>query len=338
LPDEPLLQAARVGRLHDERELHTQVDRMLNDPRSGRFVDDFTDQWLGLRVINFTQPDEDLYPEYKDLHLLDSLVRETRAYFAELVRENLPVRYVVDGDFVCVNARLAELYELDSVEGTEIRKVKLPPDHVRGGLVTQASILKVTANGTTTSPVVRGAWLMDRIVGRPAPPPPSNVPAIEPDIQGATTVRELLAKHRSAKECAGCHAKIDPPGFALESFDVMGGFRDHYRSLGEGTPVAKTVRGWKVKYRDGPTVDSAGEVADGKAFADVREYKKLLLDDEPQLARNLVERLVTYSTGAPVSFADRRDVDEIVTELKNDEYGIRSIVHAVVASRMFQMK
>src|SRR5207237_592889 len=155
-----------------------------------------------------TQPDEDLYPEYDDIHLIDSLVRETRAYFAEMLRGDLSVRYVVDGDFVCVNATLAELYGLDGVHGTEIRKVKLPTDHVRGGFITQASVLKVTANGTTTSPVPRGAWLMERIVGRPVPPPPTSVPAIEPDIKGATTVRAQLAKHREIKACAGCHAKL----------------------------------------------------------------------------------------------------------------------------------
>lgn len=179
---------------------------------------------------------------------------------------------------------------------------------------------------------------MDRILGDPAPPPPANVPAIEPDIKGATTVRELLSQHRAAKECAACHAKVDPPGFALECFDVMGGFRDRYRSLGKGMPVDKKVRGHKVKYRFGPVVDTSGEIESGAKFADVREFQHLLVEDEPQLARNLVDKLVTFATGAPVSFADRQDVEKIVNQLQDKQYGIRSIIHAVVASRMFQHK
>ena len=179
---------------------------------------------------------------------------------------------------------------------------------------------------------------MERIVGRPIPPPPTNVPAIEPDIRGATTVREQLAKHREAKACAGCHAKLDPPGFALECFDVLGGYRERYRSLGRGDVVTSTFRGHKKKYRLGLPVDGGGELADGRKFADVREYKRLLLSDEPQLARNLVEKLTTFATGASVQFADREDVDAIVARLKARDYGLRSIVHEVVASRMFLIK
>lgn len=353
LPDEPLLQAAADGKLREPAELRRQVDRLLDDPRSRRFVADFTDQWLDLREIGFTKPDEELYPEYEDMHLVDSLVGETRAYFAEMLRRDLGVRYVVDGDFVFVNRALAALYDLPPLTsstvdgkpvfdtplaGPEIRKVKLPPNHVRGGLITQASVLKVTANGTTTSPVPRGAWLMERILGKPIPPPPTNVPAIEPDIQGATTVREQLAKHREVKACAGCHAKLDPPGFALESFDVMGGYRDRYRSLGKGDAVTSTFRGHKKKYRLGLPVDCGGQLPDGRKFADVREFKRLLLVDEQQLARNLVEKLTTFATGAPVQFADRADVEAIVARLESSEYGLRSLVHEVVAGRMFKNK
>jgi hypothetical protein len=338
LPDDALLAAARDGRLQRPEELRAQVDRLLDDPRSQRFVADFTDQWLDLRKIGFTQPDEDLYPEYDDLHLIDSLVRETRAYFAEMLQHDLGVRYVVDGDFVCVNSTLAEHYGLAGVHGTEIRKVPLPQGHVRGGIVTQASVLKVTANGTTTSPVPRGNWLLERIVGRPVPPPPPGVPAIEPDLQGATTVRAQLAKHRELKQCAGCHAKLDPPGFALEAFDVLGAHRDRYRSMGQGEKVTTLFRNKPKKYKLGLPVDASGEIDGGRKFADVREYKQLLLDDQPQLARNLVEKLTTFSTGAPVQFADRRDVEEIVGRLKAKDYGLRSLIHDVVQSRMFQNK
>jgi hypothetical protein len=338
LPDEELAASAAAGKLRDPTELRRQADRLLDDLRSARFVADFTDQWLDLREIGFTQPDEDLYPEYDDLHLIDSLLRETRAYFAELLHSDLPVRNVVESDFACLNGVLADLYQIDGVTGIDVRRVKLPPNHVRGGIITQAGVLKVTANGTTTSPVPRGAWLLERIVGKPVPPPPKAVPAIEPDIKGATTVREQLAKHREVKACAGCHAKLDPPGFALESFDVLGGYRERYRSLGTGEAVTTTFRGHKKKYKLGLPVDASGEVADGRKFGDVREYQQLLLQDEAQLARNLVQQLTTFATGAPVQFADRRDVEEIVVRLKSKEYGLRSLVHEVIAIRMFQNK
>jgi hypothetical protein len=337
-PDEPLLAAARAGKLAEPAELRSQVERLLDDPRSERFVNDFTDQWLKLRELEFTMPDPDLYPEYhEDFELLDALPRETHAYFAELVRGDLGVSHVVDSDFAFLNRRLATLYGIEGVEGTDLRKVKLPPGHVRGGLLTQAAVLKVTANGTSTSPVVRGVWLMDRILGSPPPPPPADVPAIEPDLSGAVTIRDQLSKHREVVTCAMCHKSIDPPGFALESFDVLGGFRTHYRALGV-KPIDATFRRVKVKYGTGLPVECGGETDAGKKFADIREFKRVLLEDRPRLARNLVERFVTFATGAPVRFGDRPDVAAIVTRLEAKNYGIRSMIHEVVASRMFQNK
>ncbi len=338
MPDEALLRAGREEKLRDPQVLQAQVERLLDDPRSARFVNDFTDQWLKLREIAATQADTDLYPEYhEDMELLDSLLRETRAYFAEMLRHDLGIEHVVDSDFVMINRRLAKLYDLPEVAGTEIRKVTLPPGHVRGGFITQASVLKVTANGTTTSPVVRGVWLMDRILGSPPPPPPPDVPAIEPDIMGAVTIRDQLAKHRQIAACAVCHKSIDPPGFALECFDILGAHRTHYRALG-GKPIVATVRRVKVKYGLGLKVESNGETDDGRTFADLHEFQRILLADKPRLARNLIERLITYSTGAPVQFGDRPDVEQMVNDLADERFGLRSMIHAVVRSRMFQHK
>lgn len=337
-PDETLLKLGREGKLHESQVLHDQVERLLSDARAERFVNDFTDQWLRLREIGATQADQDLYPEYhEDFELLDALLRETRAYFAEMLQHDLGVEYVVDSDFVFVNRVLARLYDMPDVDGTEIRKVQLPAGHLRGGLLTQASVLKVTANGTSTSPVTRGVWAMDRILGAPPPPPPAEVPAIEADLSGEKTIRAQLAKHRNVAGCASCHKKIDPPGFALECFDILGGYRDKYRGIG-GKPIVKEVRRVKVKYNFGQTVDASGETSDGQPFADVREFKKILLTGKPQLAKNLVERLVTYSTGAPVQFGDRADVDAIVERLGKQHYGLRAMIHEVVQSRMFLNK
>ncbi|MBO0800472.1 MAG: DUF1592 domain-containing protein, partial [Blastocatellia bacterium] len=195
-PDQTLHDLARRGALKKTSTLRAQAERMLDDDRSRRFTEAFLDYWLDLRKINNTSPDPVLYSDYVlDDYLVESIVAETRNFFQELVRGNLPSRNLVASDFVIVNDRLGALYGLPDVKGVEFRKVQLPPDSVRGGLLTQASVLKVTSNGTTTSPVLRGAWIMERILGKPVPPPPPGIPSVEPDIRGATTIREQLKKH-----------------------------------------------------------------------------------------------------------------------------------------------
>ena len=198
------------------------------------FVEAFLDYWLDLRKVTVTSPDSGLYPDYYlDDYVGESAQRESQLFFTELMKHNLPARNLVESDFVMINERLADLYQIAGVTGSGFRRVPVPPDNPRGGLMTQAIVLKVTANGTTTSPVLRGAWITERLLGDVVRPPPPGTPAVEPDIRGATTVRQQLEKHRSQESCASCHDKMDPPGFALESFDVMGGWRNHYRALGE---------------------------------------------------------------------------------------------------------
>jgi hypothetical protein len=217
--------------------------------------------------------------------------------------------------------------------------VTLPKDSVRGGLMTQASILKITANGTTTSPVLRGHWITERILGIDTPPPP-KVPAIEPDIRGAVTIRQQLEKHRSDASCASCHTKMDPPGFALESFDVMGGWRDHYRAAKEGiTPAPGVgVDGQKFVFFYGLPVDCTGALPDGRAFTDVRELKAMLLSDPVPIARALAKNLAVYATGAPVRFSDREQIERILQKTKAGDYGVRSMVRELVQSDLFQTK
>ena len=227
---------------------------MLRDPRCGRFVEDFTRQWLDLRKIHETAPDRYLYPEYFcDNYLVESAVAETRAYVSEMIREDLGAAAVFDSDFAMINERLAQLYGIHGVRGCDIRRIPLSEDSVRGGLLTQSSILKVTANGLTTSPVLRGAWLLERLMGQHVPPPPPGAGSIDPDTRGATTIREQLAKHRSADSCAACHVHIDPPGFALENFDVMGKWRERYRSFDTGEEVSSQVADRDVRYKLGGT-------------------------------------------------------------------------------------
>jgi hypothetical protein len=198
------------------------------------------------------------------------------------------------------------------------------------------SVLKVTANGTTTSPVLRGAWLLDRILGTPPPPPPENVAVLDPDIRGAVTIRDQLAKHRTIETCAVCHVKIDPPGFALESFDCIGGWRDNYRVTGSGKSVV--IDGRRMSYHEGKPVDPSDVMPDGQAFKNVDEFKQILLQDKDQLARALAAKLATYATGAAPTAADRPEIERIVADIRNKNYGLRSLVHAVVQSELFRNK
>ena len=208
------------------------------------------------------------------------------------------------------------------------------------GILTSIMFSFSRFNGTTTSPVPRGAFVIDRLLGEPPEPPPANVSAIEPDVRGTTTIREQLAKHREHAVCASCHKRIDPPGFALESFDVIGAQRDWYRTRGSGKYVKKPRHPQApkhfVQYRQGPNVDASGMTANGQTFADIREYKRLLLKDESAMARSLTRLLLTYSLGRHLGFSDRPAIERIVERARSEDYGLRSIVHAVVQSEIFR--
>ncbi len=333
MPDEELFQLAAANRLHEHDVLRGQVERLLSDPKARAFNTNFTGQWLSLRAIDATLPDGTLYPEYDDI-LKTSMLKETSLFFDEVLKNDLPLTQFVSSDFTFLNARLAKHYGIPGIEGTEMRKVTLPGDSHRGGLLTMGSVLKVTANGTTTSPIIRGSWVLERILGTPPPKPPLDVEAIEPDIRGATTIREQLARHRNVESCASCHRQIDPPGFALESFDVIGGWRDHYRATGE----PREVNGRKVRFWNGPAVDPGDALPDGRRFRDIDEYKKLILEDKDQLARNLTEKLLAYGTGAAPSYADKPQIDIIVSRVRDKNYGFKSLIHEVVQSELFQSK
>lgn len=331
MPDQALLDAASAGNLSDPEALSKQVERMLDDAKSQRFVDDFLGQWLKLDDIDLTSPDEHLYPEYDDL-LARAIKDETKLFFAELLDEDLPARNLIDSDFTFANRRLAEHYGIEGVWGQELQKIELPSESVRGGVLAQASVLKTSANGTVTSPVTRGAFVLTNLLGQEPSPPPPNVGSIEPDTRGATTIRETLDKHRNTEACAVCHRKIDPPGFALESFDPIGGFRERYRTTSDRVANLQ----YPVAYGIGPVVDPSGELEGGPVFANFFEFKKILMSQEDQVAKHLIEELIVFGTGSEIQFADRDEVQRLVVELKPNEYRLRSIVHAIVQSRLFQ--
>lgn len=339
MPDAELMAAAASGKLGEPAILRTQTERMLNDPKSTRFVRSFVDQWLDLGKFLDMKPDE-IYVEYDEM-LAWSMPNETYRFFREVLDRDLPTSSFVSTDWTFLNSRLARHYGIPGVEGLELRKATLPPDAHRGGVITHGSILKLTTNSSYTSPVKRGAWILERIIGKPPSPPPPDVKAVEPDIRGATTIREQLDKHKNSESCASCHVHIDPPGFALENFDVIGGWRERYRVKQGGQkgtdyvdlPRVPGRKAWLAK-----PVQADGVTADGQPFGNIDDYRSLMLKDPDQLTRNLAGKLILYSTGAELDFADRGVVEQVVREAAARKHGLRSLIHAVIQSPVFLHK
>ncbi|WP_233200243.1 DUF1592 domain-containing protein [Blastopirellula marina] len=324
-PDAELAELAATGKLHQPKVLKQQVRRLLDGKRGDQFLKDFAAEWLELDQIDFTQPDTKLFGSF-DTVVQDAMLAETETFLQAILHENLSVTHLIDSDFTFLNSRLARYYVIDGIPGDELRRVTLDPKSHRGGLLTQGAIMKVTANGSNTSPVVRGVWVAERLLGVDIPPPPSNVPAVEPDIRGATTIREQLAKHRSQGECASCHAKIDPAGFALENFDPTGRWRDNYLKS-NGRKVTK-----------GPAIDSSYEMPDGRKFDNIDDFRSLVVQNPQRLAANVAEKLLMYGTGGVIEFADREVVEKIAQQSATDDYGLRTLVEEVAVSPLFLSK
>lgn len=328
-PDAELRAAAEQGRLSQPDELQRQTARLLADPKSQRFLKDFVGQWLQIAKVGEMQPDQGLYPEY-DAELERAMIAETEGFLREMLERDLPLSNLIDSDWTMLNDRLAKHYGIAGVEGNRFRKVALDKSTtVRGGLLTQASVLNVTSNGTTTSPVVRGVWILDRLLGTPAPPPPPDVPAIEPDIRGASTIQEQLEKHRTIPQCAACHRKIDSYGMALENFDVIGGWRENYRALVTPKP------GQRPKLGDGKPVVADGELPKLGRYDDFVEFRKLLLKNEDLVYRNVAEKLSVFALGRSMTFADRDDLNRIAQETRSAGGGLQTMIVRLIQSPLF---
>ncbi len=314
MPDDTLRTLAASGELLDPQVLRQQAIRLLEDEKSARFVQDFTAQWLGLKDIELMRPDPKLYEDYDPL--LESLMRqESEAFFAHVLRENLPTRSFLDSDFVLVNERLASHYNIDGVQGDTIRPVPLPAESRRGGLLGQASILKLTSNGTRTSPVVRGVWILENLLGDPPSPPPADVMPIEPDVRGSKTIFDMLARHREVETCADCHRSIDPWGFGLEHFDAIGAYRE--------------------VYRNGQPVYAKGSVPGGE-FDGIVDMKEVLLGRSSQFNRALTEKLFTYALGHPLTVAEQIVADDIAAANSEGPGGFKDLVVAICSSPLFR--
>lgn len=321
LPDAELLRLAESRRLRQPEVLRQQAQRLIDDPKSERFMISFTDQWLKLSTIDFTSPDPRQFPTF-DPVLQESMLQETRAYVRELLRRDLSVTHLLDSDFVFLNGRLARHYGIaaDLRPGAGLQKVDLPTGQRanRGGLLTQGAILKVTADGSATSPVIRGVFVNEKLLGVHIPPPPASVPALEPDVRGATSIREQLEKHRSSESCASCHRTIDPAGFALETFDPVGNLR--------------------TRYAKGLRINSAGQTPDGKAFTGLADWRQLYLTRREQLARGFAGHFLTYATGAAPRLSDEDAVSAVARAAGEQGHGLRSLVLGAVASPVFLRK
>lgn len=338
MPDDKLRTLANEGKLRNSEVLKAEVERLLNSPKSQNFTKNFVDQWLDLKNFFSTAPDKDLYPEYHSDHWIEySMMKETYSFFDTLVKENLSTKNIIDSDFIMINQRLASHYGLPPVKGDEIRQYKLPEGSNRGGFLTQGSILKVTANGTTTSPVNRGVWLAEKILGLHIPPPPANVPAIEEDSKGTVSLKERLAKHRNIPSCAGCHTKTDPQGFALEGFDVMGKERDYYRLLNAGKTVDIKEHFVPVKYKRAQDIDSSSTAPNGQNFNGINEFKAIAMQDHKKVREHFLKQLIKFASGGDIQFTDRAEIDRIMAKTSEDE-GIRTLIHHITQSQLFRHK
>jgi hypothetical protein len=319
-PDEELLKLAATGKLPRPGILSLEVDRMLKDKKSTAFVQHFTDTWLQINKLGSMPPDPKAFGSYYSDRLEDLFKQETQLFFSDLVQTNGSILNLLDSEYTFLNDALAKHYGVRGVKGEVFQRVTLIPEHHRGGLLGQGSILTLSANGIETSPVVRGIWVLENILGTPPPPPPPDVEPLEPDTRGAVSIREQLNQHRSVPACADCHRKIDPAGFALEFYDPIGRYRSHYAS------------------RKGPDllIDGSGKLPSGEIFQNESDFKRLLLARKDRFVESLTEKLLTYATGRSMTFRDQADIKKIAVECGANGYGLRRLIIDVVLSETFR--
>lgn len=325
-PDQTLFAAAASGKLTSPKELRQQSLRLLADDRVAGMVIGFLESWLNLRDLGGMPPPRESMRVYYAENLPEAMKTEARLFFLDLLRGNGSVRQFLDADYTFVDKRLAKLYNLPERKTLRLadgfQRVSVAGNRQRGGLLGMAGVLTVSANGVETSPVTRGVWVSENILGIQPPPPPDSVPAIESDVSGATTIRQRLAKHRADKSCAECHRKIDPLGFALESFDPIGRWRDTYPKPKGNAPA--------------PKVDASGEFSSGQTYADFRDFKTILVAGRSDVfTRHLIEEFLSYATGRHMEPADQFVIDDILQAVKQDGYGLRTLIVESLASEIF---
>ena len=325
MPDEQLFETARSGKLTDPKILSEEINRMIADPKIDRFLDSFPRQWLQLHRVGMFQPDPNLYPEYGPW-LEESMLLETTKYFSEMFHHNLSIREFIDSDWTMLNSKLATHYGLKKPNNSGFTRVKLKPESGRGGLLTHASILSLTSDGTRHRPVHRGAWLSEVILGHTPTPPPPNVDPLEPvkTNQPKTTIRSQLEAHTTDANCASCHSKIDPLGLAFENFDAIGRWRSRERVEG-GTG-------------ENPLVDASGTLPEGEVFDGPEQFKKILAKNDRNLAEAFIENLSTYALRRLMTVDDKPYIKKILETSSSKDYQLKSILQSVAESELFRRR
>lgn len=318
-PDEKMMNLAAAGKLTDAKTYKSIVNELIKDPRVDEMIKDFSGQWFGLERINVMMPDKNKFSSFYKSGANRYIASEPVEFLKYLLAENLSIYNCLDSDFVVVNTNLAKHYKLRGFKGSGFKVFKLPPDSIRGGLLTQAALMAATSNGVDTSPVIRGVFVLENFLGIKAPVPPQDVEPLEPDIRGAKSLVEQLKKHRETESCANCHKKIDPLGLPLESLDVVGSFRKDY--------------GGKTKL---PVIASA-LTSNGTQINDIQEYKNYLMKNRQLFARCLTEKLLSYATGRDMSYLERGEIDEIATKLQKED-GFRDLLLTVLNSDTFKSR
>jgi len=328
MPDAELFALAEDDKLLDRGVVLSQVDRMLKDERAKALTKNFAAQWLGLRQVGANPPAKDLYPKY-DRHLETSSIAETEGFFAEVLQHDLSVMNFIKSDFAFVNERLARFYQLPEVKGDQLRRVSLPANSKRGGLMTQASILSITSNGTRTSPVHRGVWLLRNILGTDPGLPVANAGDLQPKVPGINraTVRKRLEIHRELPQCARCHDKIDPLGFALENYNASGEWREQ-----EGFGYKGRIQ------KNDPVINAASQLPDGTKIDGIEDLQNSLLQKEDLFLNCLAGKMLTYAVGRELGVADQPFVDAAIAQMKENQYTLRSLIYYIVTSKPFLTK
>jgi hypothetical protein len=347
MPDDELFDLAAKKQLHQN--IRPQVERMLKDKKAYALVENFAAQWLQLRLLKNHSPDSKLFPDF-DEQLRVAMAKETELFFNAVMSENRSILDLIDSNFTFMNNRLARHYGIADTNGNRVGQKAIAPagtafaeqpkfgkfgkgggrqpqndefrrvtfaDSERGGILTQASILTITSNPTRTSPVKRGVWVLEQILGAPPPPPPPNVPELEEKGQLKGTLRERMEQHRKNPSCANCHARMDPIGFAFENFNAIGKFR----TTDEGSPI-----------------DPSGVLPNGQKFNGPKKLKQILMGKKELFARTLVEKMVTYGTGRGVEYYDKTAVDQIVMALAKNDFRFSTLVVEITQSDPFRMR
>lgn len=317
MPDERLFSLAEAGELTRPEVLRSEVKRMLDDPKSEALTRNFAGQWLQFRNLESVTPDPSLFPDFTP-KLRDAMKKETELFFTTIMRENRPLTDFLEADFTFLNGPLARHYGVDGPQGDAFERVRLDATVPRGGILTQASVLTLTSNPTRTSPVLRGKWILEQILGTPPPPPPPDVPELESDQEGALrgSLRERMEQHRLKPECATCHEKMDPIGFAFEHFNAVG----QWREVDGGFPI-----------------DASGELPDGTRFDGARELVRQLKTRDT-FVLCVIEKMLTFALGRGLEYYDKCTIDNIHQDLRDHNLAFQTLVESIVLSESFQQR